>query len=289
MSAAEKLVAALGREMPGNLSAAEVACQVAEKIVRQSAADSPALVGINGAQGSGKSTLARLVAEALERFHGQQVASLSLDDFYLSKVERERLAREVHPLCRNRGVPGTHDVELLTTTIDRLAKATPSRPTLLPRFDKLADDRMPFGEWPTFVGRPDVILLEGWSVGIRAADLPAYAGPINALERTEDPDGEWFRWSLHAIAQYKPLWDRVAPLVSIEVPDFETVIDSRLQQEEGLAAASGRAGMDRYAVTRFVEHYERYTRALWSAMPARANMLFRRNRAFGFTLIEDRV
>lgn len=283
MSAAEELVAALERDLPVNLSAAEAACQVAETIISRSAS----LIGINGAQGSGKSTLTRLVAEALARIHGRRVASLSLDDFYLTKVERERLAGEVHPLCRTRGVPGTHDLALLTTTIDRLTGATPSRPTLLPRFDKLADDRAPFGEWPTFVGRPDAILLEGWCVGVRTSDLPPYAGPINALERTEDLDGEWFRWSLATLPEYEPVWDRLGLLVSIEVPDLETVIDSRLRQEQGLALTSGRAGMDRTAVTRFVEHYERYTRALWAAMPERADMLFRRDRELGFTLIKD--
>lgn len=287
MNAAEELVAALEREMPVNLSAAAAACQVAEKIVRQSSADSSLLVGINGAQGSGKSTLARLVAEALERFHQQHVASLSLDDFYLTKAERERLAREVHPLCKTRGVPGTHDLALMTATIERLAQAPPMQPTSVPRFDKLADDRALLDEWPIFTGRPDTILLEGWCVGIRATDLPPYRGPINALERAEDPDGVWFGWSLATLRGYEPLWESLDLLVSIEVPDLDTVIASRLRQEEGLAAASGRIGMDRAAVTRFVEHYERYTLALWAAMPERADILFRRNQDFGFTLIKD--
>ena len=37
---------------------------------------------------------------------------LSLDDLYLPKAERLRLARDVHPLLATRGVPGTHDVAL---------------------------------------------------------------------------------------------------------------------------------------------------------------------------------
>lgn len=285
MNAAEELVAALGRDMPVTLSAAEAACQVAETIVRQSAPR----VALNGAQGSGKSTLAKLTGEALARFHGRRAVILSLDDFYLTKAERERLAREVHPLCATRGVPGTHDLALMAATLDRLAGAGPAEPTLLPRFDKLADDRVPPGEWPVFVGRPDTVVLEGWCVGVRRADLPPYAGPINALEREADPDGKWFAWSLAALAGYEPLWDRFALLVSIEVPDLETVIESRLKQEDGLAAGSARPRMDRAAVARFVEHYERYTRALWAAMPARADMLFRRTRAFGFTLDKDRT
>ena len=38
---------------------------------------------------------------------------LSIDDFYLSKAKRKRLAASVHPLLAIRGVPGTHDVHRL--------------------------------------------------------------------------------------------------------------------------------------------------------------------------------
>src|SRR5665647_1556904 len=71
----------------------------------------PVVLGICGAQGSGKSTLARAIErEASER--PIAAASLSLDDLYLTRTERETLACEVHPLLRTRGVPGTHDVPL---------------------------------------------------------------------------------------------------------------------------------------------------------------------------------
>jgi len=46
--------------------------------------------------------------------------------------------------------------------------------------------------------------------------------------------------------------------------------------------------MDREQVTRFAEHYERYTRALWTAMPARADILLRRNESFGYSFDRDR-
>ena len=82
----------------------------------------------------------------------------------------------------------------------------------------------------------------------------------------------------------KPCGTASPCLSSIEVPDLETVIESRLRQEEGLAAASGRPAMNRASVTRFVEHYERYTRALWAAMPERADLLLRRDADFRFTL-----
>jgi D-glycerate 3-kinase len=288
MSEAEELVAALGRDMPLTLSAAEAACQVAEKIVYRSARGKVPLVGINGAQGSGKSTLARLVTEALERFHGRRTALLSLDDFYLTRIDRKRLAHEIHPLCATRGVPGTHDMALLREVIAELREAGPNTKTTVPLFDKLADDRVVTRNWPVFSGKPGAILLEGWCVGAYAMDMPPYEGPLNALERAEDPQGRWLAWSMDLLAcNYEQLWDRLDLLVSIEVPDLKTVIDSRLAQEKRLAAKSGRPRMNRAAVTRFVQHYERYTRALWAAMPERAHMLFRRTREFGFTLVEE--
>ncbi|MBS1240560.1 MAG: hypothetical protein H6R45_1266, partial [Proteobacteria bacterium] len=231
-------------------------------------------------------TLVKLVAEALAKFHGLRPCLLSLDDFYLGQPPRHQLARLVHPLCETRGVPGTHDTILLGDALDALGRAGPDGRTALPRFDKLDDDRTSREEWPDFAGRPDVILLEGWCVGLRAEDVPPWTGPINALESVEDSEGTWFGWSLDELStDYAAIWDRIALLVSIEVRDLETVIDSRLKQEEQLAAGGDRPRMDRIAVTRFVQHYERFTRALWAAMPMRADILFRRDGEFGFTEI----
>ncbi len=43
--------------------------------------------------------------QALAR--GWPTEVLSLDDFYYARRDREALAREIHPLLRSRGVPGT--------------------------------------------------------------------------------------------------------------------------------------------------------------------------------------
>jgi len=194
--------------------AAATAALVAERIAELK---KPSLVGLNGAQGAGKSTLAKLIAADLDR-GGLHSVLLSLDDFYLTKAEREQLAREVHPMCGTRGVPGTHDVALLETTLAALADGGE---TTLPRFDKLADDRLPRDQWPTFSGRADAILLEGWCVGLLSDDLPLWSGPLNALETACDPDGAWFAWSRAALERtYDPLWRRLDLLVSVEVPGW---------------------------------------------------------------------
>ena len=74
-------------------------------------------MGLSGCQGSGKSTLVKAIAHVLEDVHHVNAVVLSLDDFYLTKAERELLARTVHPLFATRGVPGTHDLDLLRQTL----------------------------------------------------------------------------------------------------------------------------------------------------------------------------
>ncbi len=86
---------------------------VLRQVRRWLAARGPGLtvIGIAGAQGSGKSTLVRDLAERLAG-DGLRVATLSLDDLYLTRAVRQDLAARVHPLFATRGVPGTHDVAL---------------------------------------------------------------------------------------------------------------------------------------------------------------------------------
>ena len=69
------------------------------------------IVGIQGTQGGGKSTTAVFLKLLLQCEFDLSVAICSIDDFYLSQLERQELAINVHPLLRTRGVPGTHHVD----------------------------------------------------------------------------------------------------------------------------------------------------------------------------------
>jgi D-glycerate 3-kinase len=222
----------------------------------------PLVVGVCGPQGSGKSTLALLLARLLNA-RGLRTANLSIDDLYLPRAARERLARDVHPLLRTRGVPGTHDPTLGLTVLDALARPGP---TPLPRFDKAADDRAPQADWPIFEGPADVVLLEGWCVGARPEPSADLAAPINALEAAEDPDGAWRAFANDALAgPYRPLFARLDRLVLLTAPDFATVRAWRGEQEAKLRArltAQGRDAaqtMDDAALDRFLAHYQRLT------------------------------
>lgn len=235
----------------------------------------PLVAGICGPQGSGKSTLAALIARLLAA-RDLKVAVLSIDDLYLTKAARGRLARDVHPLLATRGVPGTHDPALGLSVLNALRGPGT---IALPRFDKAADDRAREADWPRVEGPADVVLLEGWCVGARPQPAAMLDRPVNALERDEDPDGVWRGFANAALAgPYATLFARLDRLVLLTAPEFAVVRGWRGEQEARLRerlAAEGRdpsLAMDEAALDRFVAHYERLTRWIAEDLPGAADV-----------------
>jgi uridine kinase len=113
----------------------------------------PRLFAISGPPGAGKSTVAREVATVLADV-GVRAAALSLDDFYLSRKERERRG------IAWRAAPGSHDTDLLVRTLAAIHEG--ARPLVLPRFDQSRDDR---SEDEHLEEVPDVVLFDGWIIG----------------------------------------------------------------------------------------------------------------------------
>ncbi|MBA4228102.1 MAG: kinase [Hyphomonas sp.] len=220
------------------------------------------LLFLSGAQGSGKSTALRQAVSMLP----EPVAKASLDDFYLTQAERAELARRISPLLATRGPPGTHDLALLRETVARLRAATDTSETVIPAFDKLADDRAAHETWPRFSGRPAAIVIEGWMMGALPDAGAADAPPLNAVE-AEDSSGVWRRFQEEALAgDYAALWDSADGFCHILAPGFDAVLSWRLEQEAALWQARGEAmPAERRAWTeRFIQHYERITRRMLS-------------------------
>ena len=226
-----------------------------------------AIIGLSGPQGSGKSTIVAATKRLLEA-RGVNTVTLSLDDFYLTRDARQRLAREVHPLLATRGPPGTHDVALAGAVLEQLRLKGKVN---LPRFDKAADNRVPRGSWETIASPVDVVLLEGWCLGAVAQGAAALSDPVNDLEREEDPEGIWRGYVNEQLdGPYQALFARLHDLILLEAPDFEAVVRWRTEQEHKLRERAG-AGMSDAEVARFVAHYERLTRWILSEMPSRAD------------------
>jgi D-glycerate 3-kinase len=231
----------------------------------------PPVFGLAGLQGTGKSTLAAQM-RTLAAARGRRVAVLSIDDFYLTRRERLALGRSVHPLLATRGPPGTHDVGLACATIDALRTLAPGAVARVPRFDKIADARLPPSRWGTVRERPDLVVLEGWFLEVPPEDPAALRRPLNALERLEDPDGTWRSWCNAALAGYAPLWKRLDFLLFVQGPGFGQVPAWRWQQERTLQAKyPARRAMSRAEVERFVLFFERVSRQALRTLPAIAD------------------
>lgn len=232
------------------------------------------VVGICGSQGSGKTTGAG-VLRILLGAAGLKVAVLSIDDLYLPKEAREKLAQDIHPLLGTRGPPGTHDVALGEGVLDSLLKP---QCTAIPRFDKSRDTRADPSQWDQFQGPADVVLFEGWCVGARPEPPEALTKPVNDLERNSDPDGIWRRYVNEALAgPYQHLFGRIEYQILLKAPSFEVVAGWRKEQEAKLRARVGpAAGVMRDAqIDRFVQFYERLTRYILAEMPSRADAVVR--------------
>lgn len=219
----------------------------------------PPVIGVVGAQGSGKTTLARAAAEAFG------AAQISIDDVYLTRAEREAMARDVHPLFITRGPPGTHDLGLLQRLIDDLSAAGPDDEIRIPDFDKRGDDRLPVERWRAFRGRPSAILIDAWCLAAVAEDEAGLAEPINDLERLRDADGRWRRLvNARVGGDYAAFAARMDAILFLKAPGFEVVLDWRSQQEADLLGVAPEAlpEAERQRLSGFIQYFERITRRM---------------------------
>ncbi len=248
--------------------------------VHHNGASGPLLVGVNGCQGSGKTTFCDYLCTALDAEYGLRAIALSLDDFYLPRAERRALAARVHPLLATRGVPGTHEMPLLQATLDALLAMTGAEQVAVPRFDKGTDDRYPPAQWDRVALPLDIVLLEGWCLGAGPQTAAQLATPCNALERQEDPDGQWRQYVNQCLAtDFPPLHARIDRWVMLQAPSFDCVQRWRQEQENKLIARHGgeapARAMDAAALARFIQHYERLTRHCLETLPEKVDVLLR--------------
>jgi pantothenate kinase-related protein Tda10 len=126
----------------------------------------PHVVGLSGPPGSGKTTLARAVVATL----GPRAMQVSMDDFYLSRADREAKG------LRFRGAPGSHDLAALVEVLDHV-RAQSSAITI-PRYDTHADDR---GEPETIDHAPRPLILDGYFLGYDGDGYDAVVERLDVL------------------------------------------------------------------------------------------------------------
>ncbi len=242
----------------------------------------PYFLGIQGTQGSGKSTFASFIKLILEQQFDKNCLVLSLDDFYLTKEERQTLSQDIHPLLATRGVPGTHDISLLKDTLEHINGLEPEQIVSVVTFNKAQDDRAATQNWQVIAEPQDVVILEGWCVGVSAQNDSQLIEPINDLETEEDPDGLWRSYVNEQIGEhYQSIYDAFDGFVMLAAPSFECVYEWRTKQEQKLIDKLTAAGkplhdtMNAAQIKRFISHYQRLTEHGLQTLPAKANWLLR--------------
>ncbi len=248
--------------------------ELAAWIEQQKRGKTTLTIGISGAQGTGKSTLAQALKALLSDKYA--VALLSLDDFYFNQQQRAKLARDIHPLFQTRGVPGTHDVSLGIQILRQLKKGEGE--VLLPRFDKQTDNPKPKSMWERCMTPVDIVLFEGWCLGLRPQAPHALVQPINALEATEDKEGVWRKQVNDALAgEYQTWFQEIDKLIYLKAPGMASIFSWRKQQEQETFAHQPASAMDDHTLYRFLAHYERLTRHSLATMPHVADVVLTLN------------
>jgi len=254
---------------------------LAERLTKlQQAVDKTFFVGINGCQGSGKSTLADFLEKFLSQTYHLNIAVLSLDDFYLNREQRQKVARQYHSLFKVRGVPGTHDMLQMKSCFQSLTEHQGS--TQLPRFNKVQDNPAPKDRWPSISTPVDMVIMEGWCWGVPPQQPRDLIAPVNNLEAQQDEQGLWRKAVNNFIKkEYQPLYNFMDYWIMLKAPRFKTVLDWRIEQEHKLINRVKNNGnleehhmMSDEDIEHFIKHYQRLTEFQLNVLPDQCDEVF---------------
>ena len=227
----------------------------------------PYLVGLAGGQGTGKTTITSILKIILEKYFKLKVFKISIDDFYKTRKERLNLSKRIHPMLMTRGVPGTHDVQMMLNFFKKV-KSKKFKKIDLPNFNKAVDDRFPKKNWYKIKNQPDVIIFEGWCVGAKAEINKTLKKSINSLEKVNDQKLVWRRHVNQQLkTKYKKLYSQLNCMIYLKAKNFSLLQKWRLKQEYKLwlktKKSSSHKIMSKGDVINFMQTYQRITQQMF--------------------------
>ena len=214
------------------------------------------IIGLTGGQGSGKSTISNILKILLKEAYGLNTTTFSIDDFYKTYKERKKMSEKISPLFLTRGVPGTHDTNLLFTCLKKIKESNFSK-ILIPKFDKSIDDRLPKKKWQKVEKKQDIVI------------------PINILEKEKDKKRTWRNYVNKELKnRYEKIFKLIDLMIFLKIPSFEYVYEWRLLQEKKLRVTSkGKKTMTDKQVKNFIMFYERITRHMLKNFSKKAKFI----------------
>ena len=241
----------------------------------------PYFVGLAGGQGTGKTTTSSLIKIILSKYFRLNVFRISIDDFYKTRKERISLSKRVHPMLLTRGVPGTHDINMMLNFFKNV-KSKKFKRLKLPTFNKAIDDRFNKKRWYDLKKRPDVIIFEGWCVGAKSEKRNTLKKTINKMEKTKDQKQIWRKFVNDQLkSKYKKLYSQLNCLIYLKAKDFSLLQKWRLKQERKLWIKSKKNSnskiMSKADVLSFMQTYQRITQNMFRYMPKYASIIINLN------------
>ena len=232
------------------------------------------IIGLCGGQGTGKSTISNILKIILKEAYALETTIFSIDDFYKTLKERKIMSKDVSALFLTRGVPGTHDTKMLYNCIKDL-KNNKFKRIMIPKFDKSIDDRSSKKKWLKVRKKPNIVIFEGWCVGVTAQKKKDLINPINKLEKHKDNKKIWReKVNFELKKNYKKIFNFIDKLIFLKVPSFKYVLKWRLLQEKKLRITSkGNKTMSDKQVQNFIMYYERITKHILKTLPKKAEVV----------------
>jgi D-glycerate 3-kinase len=210
----------------------------------------PLIQGILGVQGTGKTTMSKALTLILQEL-GYRTLNLSLDDLYKTYSDRLVLTQQ-DPRLIWRGPPGTHDIDVGLNLLDQIHNS--QSPVIVPRFDKSAYKGAGDRTNPEIVSGVDILIFEGWFVGVRPIDPQDFnTAPPPILT---DEDRLFARDMNRQLQNYLPLWERLDSLIVLYPTDYRCSLIWRKQAEQQMIAA-GKSGMSELEIEEFVNYFWR--------------------------------
>ena len=195
------------------------------------------IIGISALPGTGKTTLGKWL-ESISLKLNFKIAVISIDDFYLPSQEM-KLAIKNNPWGVSRGFPGSHSVKLM---YEKLLNWKNSGELSVPVFDKsLRNGLGDRSHWR--FDNPDLLIIEGWFLGIEPLTFYNNDGLINSTELS--PQEISYRQTIqNKLFDYLKVWSLIDNIWHLKPLKFEYMNMWKSNQEKEMLLQKGNALKD---------------------------------------------